>query len=184
MRLFWFIPLAVFALVAGLLALGLRHDPRTLPSVMIDKPLPVFDLPALDAIGAPGLANTDIGQGEPALINFFASWCVPCRAEHPYLMALAGRDDFALHGINYKDPPDEARAFLGQLGNPYARIGADATGRTAIDFGVYGVPETYVISADGRILYRHVGPLRAEDVSETILPILTAAAKNRNRQAQ
>lgn len=184
MKGFWFIPLAVFAAVAGLLALGLGRDPRVIPSVMIDRPLPAFDLPALDGSGAPGLASTDLGQGKPALINIFASWCVPCRAEHPYLMELAGHEDFALYGINYKDPPEDARAFLAQLGNPYARIGADANGRTAIDFGVYGVPETYVISADGRILHRHVGPLRAEDVSETILPVLRAAGAAKNRDAQ
>ena len=175
-RLWWFMPLALFAGLAALFAIGLGRDPSKLPSALIDQPVPAFALAPPETVTVPGLASADLGQGRPALVNFFASWCVPCRAEHPLLMALAAESDFAVLGINYKDKPADAATFLNRLGNPFARIGADQDGRTAIDFGVYGVPESFIISADGRIIHRHVGVLMPDDVRQTILPLLRQQA--------
>ncbi len=168
-RLLFFLPLALFAVLAGYFVIGLGHDPSLLPSALIDHPVPEFKLPALG--DKPGLATTDL-TGEVALVNFFASWCVPCRAEHPNLMRLAGEAHVALYGINYKDKPEDARGLLAQLGDPYRRIGVDRDGRTFIDFGAYGVPETYIIDKAGRIRFRQVGPITQEDYDGKILPLL------------
>jgi cytochrome c biogenesis protein CcmG/thiol:disulfide interchange protein DsbE len=168
-RLLFLVPLALFAVLAGYFTLGLSRDPSVLPSALIDKPAPEFSLPALGE--GPGLAKADLA-GRVTLVNFFASWCAPCRVEHPLLMRLKQEGRVALYGIDYKDRPDEARRLLAQLGDPYGRIGVDRDGRTAIDFGVYGVPETYVIDMDGRIRYRQVGPITREDYARRILPLL------------
>ena len=106
------------------------------------------------------------------MVNVFASWCIPCRVEHPIITRLAERDDVAVFGLNYKDKPEDAKAWLAELGDPYDRIGADRDGRVGIDWGVYGVPETFVVGRDGRIRYKHVGPLTAEAVAERILPLV------------
>ncbi|MFV3075071.1 DsbE family thiol:disulfide interchange protein [Niveispirillum fermenti] len=169
-RLLLLLPLAVFLVLGGYFALGLTRDPSKLPSVLIDKPVPVFALPGVTE-GGPGLASTDL-TGQVRLVNIFASWCAPCRVEHPLLMRLAKEKGVAIHGINYKDKPEAARTFLAQLGDPYVSVGADRDGRVAIDFGVYGVPETYVIDRQGRIRHRHVGPLMPHDLEETILPLV------------
>ncbi len=163
------LPLAVFAAVAAVFVVGLGLEPRKVPSALIDKPVPEFTLPPL--IGDRGLSHTDL-KGEVALVNVFASWCVPCRQEHPLLADLADKRKIVVHGINYKDAPDQARAWLNQLGNPYNRIGADRNGRSSIDWGVYGVPETFVIDRAGRIRYKHIGPLTPEAVEETLMPLL------------
>ncbi len=168
-QLRFFLPLAFFAVLAGYFVLGLGRDPSVLPSALIDRPAPEFNLPALG--DKPGLATADLAGGV-VLVNFFASWCVPCRAEHPMLMQLAAERRVALYGINYKDKPDEARRLLAQLGDPYRRIGVDRDGRTFIDFGAYGVPETYVIDKDGHVRYRQVGPITPEDYEGKILPLL------------
>jgi cytochrome c biogenesis protein CcmG/thiol:disulfide interchange protein DsbE len=168
-RLLFLVPLALFAVLAGYFTLGLSRDPSVLPSALIDKPAPEFSLPALGE--GPGLAKADLA-GRVTLVNFFASWCAPCRVEHPLLMRLKQEGRVALYGIDYKDRPDEASRLLAQLGDPYGRIGVDRDGRTAIDFGVYGVPETYVIDMDGRIRYRQVGPITREDYERRILPLL------------
>ncbi len=168
-RLLFLLPVALFAVLAGNFALGLFRDPSLLPSVLIDKPAPDFNLFALG--DKPGLATADLA-GHVTLINFFASWCAPCRVEHPLLMRLAAEGSVALYGINYKDKPEKASRLLAELGDPYRRIGIDGEGRTAIDFGVYGVPETYVIDKDGRIRYRQVGPITQEDYETKILPLL------------
>ncbi|WP_374444197.1 DsbE family thiol:disulfide interchange protein [Stella sp.] len=160
-RLLYIVPALLFALVAAWLLAGLGLDPKTLPSAMIDKPAPTFDLPAL-ADDGPRFRTADLG-GEVALVNVFASWCVPCRAEHPLLMRLASEKGVPIHGINHKDKPADARRFLDQLGNPYRRIGVDADGRASIEWGVYGVPETFVVDRAGRIRYRHVGALGPQD---------------------
>ena len=173
-RLLTLLPLAVFLAVAIYFALALRpeRDTQALPSAMIDKPLPAFDLPSL----ADGPNLTPAAQaGEVVVINYFASWCVPCRAEHPVLMGL-GRE-VPVFGINYKDKPEDARRFLAELGDPYRRIGADPSGRVAIDWGVYGVPETYLVDAGGRVRYRHVGPLTEKVVAETIRPMIRSMAR-------
>lgn len=170
-RLVFLLPALLFAVLIGYLLVALRpeRDPTLVPSALIDKPAPAFALPPLVA-GKPGLSHADLG-GRPALVNFFASWCLPCRAEHPLLMRL-GAGGVPLYGIAYKDDPAEARAFLAELGDPFARIGVDESGRTAIDFGLYGVPETYVIDGEARIRYRHVGPLTAAALERDILPLL------------
>jgi len=174
------LPLIVFLGLAGLFWYALRTgDPSLLPSAMIGKPVPQFTLPPLEGLkaedGAPvlGFSSADLATGKPTIVNVFASWCVPCLEEHPTLLALAKeRPDIRIYAINYKDNPDSARRFLGRYGNPFARVGTDHTGRTAINFGVYGVPETYVITPDGKIAYRHVGPLTEQAIKNKILPLM------------
>jgi cytochrome c biogenesis protein CcmG/thiol:disulfide interchange protein DsbE len=168
-RLLYVLPVLVFAGIAVYLGVGLTRDPHTLPSAMIDQPAPEFDLAGLG--GKPGLAKRDL-EGQVTLVNFFASWCGPCRIEHPMLMRLAEEGKVRLDGIAYKDKPEDSLRFLGQLGDPYRRIGVDRDGRVAIDFGVYGVPETYVIDKQGRIRYRQVGPLSVEDWEKKVAPLL------------
>ena len=170
-RLIALIPLALFLVVAGYFAWSLRpgYDPQALPSVMIDREAPDFDLPPLSGDSRLSLASL---KGKPVVINFFAYWCVPCRQEHPVLMKLAQTDKIALFGIAYEDKPEDSARLLAQLGNPYQRVGIDRDGRTGLNFGVYGVPETYVIDASGHIRKRFVGPLSATDVNEQLLPML------------
>lgn len=164
------IPLALFLLVGVFLGIGLTRDPSTLPSALVGKPAPEFALPPLEGRDEHGLSRSDLG-GRPMLVNVFASWCVPCRIEHPVIARLA-QQGVAVQAINYKDRPEDAKAWLAELGDPYQHIGADRSGRVGIDWGVYGVPETYVVDKDGHIAYRHVGPLQARDVDRTILPLL------------
>ncbi len=176
-----YLPLLVFAGVAAMFFANLRGgDPSRLPSALVGKPAPVFSLPPLDpASGAPGLDTAALKQGHPTLVNVFASWCVPCRDEHPALLALSrgGLPDGAtLVGLAYKDDPANAAKFLGDLGDPYARIGADVAGRVGIDFGVYGVPETFVVRGDGIIAYKFIGPLTLDSVRSTLLPEVIKAA--------
>jgi len=172
------LPLLAFAVLAGLFWYALHAgDPSLLPSPMIGKKAPEFDLPPIDGLSADGkevagFASSDLAQGEPTVVNVFASWCVECQVEHPMLLALAQEPGIRLYGIDYKDDMASARRFLGRYDNPYARIGADRSGRTAIDFGVYGVPETYVVTGDGKIAYRHVGPLTEDAITTKILPLL------------
>jgi len=173
MRWLFLVPLAVFLVVAGYFAVGLTRDPSVLPTALLDKPAPQFDAPPLSP-AKPGLATRDL-KGEPVLVNVWASWCVPCRAEHPVLTRLAR--DVPVLGLNYKDKPEDARRFLAELGDPYRRIGTDANGRIAIDWGVYGVPETFVVDGEGHIRHRHVGPLTDEIVAKTIRPLLKSLAK-------
>jgi cytochrome c biogenesis protein CcmG, thiol:disulfide interchange protein DsbE len=174
-RLIYIVPAVVFAVLAVYLFISLSGDPRTLPSAMIDQPTPRFTLAGLS--DKPGFATTELA-GQVVLINFFASWCLPCRAEHPLLMNIPRELGVPLYGIDYKDKPDDAGKFLSELGNPYGRIGADSDGRVGIDFGVYGVPETYVIDKAGRIRLRHVGPLTPEDVAKEIAPLVLALKKS------
>ena len=163
--------LALTALVAWFaLALAPGRDPSAVPSALIDKPAPQIDLPSIYPDRA-GLNSADL-KGRASVVNVFASWCVPCRAEHPSLAELAQEHGAPVIGLNWKDKPEDARAFLNELGDPYERIGSDPSGRAGIDWGVYGVPETYVLDAQGRIRYRHVGPLSEEDIDGVILPVL------------
>jgi cytochrome c biogenesis protein CcmG/thiol:disulfide interchange protein DsbE len=172
------LPLLVFAVLAGLFWYALQGgDPSRLPSALIGKPVPDFALPPIDGLLAdgkdvPGFAAGDLAQGEATIVNVFASWCVECQVEHPLLLALSQEPGVRLYGIDYKDDAASARRFLGRYGNPYSRVGADGSGRVAIDFGVYGVPETYVVTGDGRIAFRHVGPLTEATIKDQILPLL------------
>ena len=169
-RMLYLLPVLLFLALAGYFALALRpgHDPHELPSAMIDKDMPAFDLPALKGDAR---LNPAAIMGEPALVNFFASWCLPCRVEHPLLMRLA-RDGVPIYGIAYKDKPEDSSRFLTDFGDPYRRIGVDRDGRAGLDFGVYGVPETYVLDRAGHIRKRVVGPLNAAIVEKDILPLL------------
>ncbi len=174
-RLAFLLPVAVFAGLVAVFAIGLTRDPRLVPSALIDRPAPDFALPGLYE-GAEGLSRKDL-DSRVTLVNFFASWCAPCREEHAQLMALARRPGVTLHGIAYKDKPEDARRFLDALGNPFRRVGLDRTGVTAIDFGVYGVPETYIVDGSGHIRYRQVGPVTAADVTQNILPVISRIIK-------
>lgn len=167
-------PCALFlALLAGFYG-GLGRDTNALPSPLLDKAAPQFSLPPL-AEGQPGFSSADL-KGHVSLVNAFASWCAPCREEHPALEALARSGRVAIFGIDYKDKPAAARAWIDALGNPYRRIGAD-DGRVAIDWGVYGVPETFLVDAAGRVRYKHVGPLTAADIDKTILPLVARLSR-------
>lgn len=168
--LLFIVPLALFALVGVFLAIGLTRDPSTLPSALVGKDAPAFALPPLEGRDGQGFARSDLG-GRPMLVNVFASWCVPCRIEHPVVSRLA-EQGVVVQGINYKDRPEDAKAWLAELGDPFQRVGADRDGRVAIEWGVYGVPETFVVDKNGKIAYRHVGPLQPRDVEEKILPLL------------
>jgi len=178
-QLLYLIPAVIFGVVAGNFLWGLitDRDPRELPSVMIDQPVPEFELGPIEGMAGPGLKTADLTNGQVTLVNFFASWCVPCRIEHPLLIELVKYDGVRLVGINYKNEAEEARAWLAQLGNPYAAIGADTTGRVGIEWGVYGLPETFVIDKQGRIRYRHVGQLDADALKRTIRPLLRELRK-------
>jgi len=165
-----FLPLIVAAALAVMLAWGLTRDPGDLPSTFIGKPVPDFDLPPVQGRFL-GLSSAGL-KGEVSLVNVFASWCVACRAEHPLFMKLAAQGAVPLHGLNYKDQPDDAAKWLDSLGDPYTRTGADISGRVAIDWGVYGVPETFVIGADGRVAHKHIGPVNEKVLAETILPLV------------
>jgi cytochrome c biogenesis protein CcmG/thiol:disulfide interchange protein DsbE len=166
-RLLFALPVLLFVVIVGYFVLGLQRDPSTLPSALIDKPVPGFTLSPLT--DRPGLAADDL-KGTVTLVNFFASWCVPCRSEHPVLMRIGKA--VPLVGVAYKDDPEKSRRFLDELGNPYARIGVDRDGRTAIDFGVYGVPETYVVDKEGKIRFRFVGPLTPKAWDEQLAPLV------------
>ncbi len=178
-KLIYFLPIVIFLIVGGYFLWGLKADrnPSDIPSVMIDKEVPVFDLARLDGSGVIGFDNADLKTGTVTLVNAFASWCLPCLAEHPILTELAKRNGIRLYGINYKDRPDDAARWLREHGNPYARIGADTSGRVSIDWGVYGVPETYIVDGEGRIRYRHIGPLDQAATDEIILPLIEKLSK-------
>lgn len=165
--------IAVLALFA-LLAIGLKLDPREVPSPLIGKPAPPFELPLLDPAGQ--TLKPAALAGRPVLVNFFASWCAGCQVEHPYLMQLAKQGAVTIVGIDYKDADADVRQWLAARGNPYAPILVDLDGRAGIDFGVYGVPETFVVSADGRILHKHVGALTPEAFEKDVKPLLGAGS--------
>ena len=163
-RLLYFLPVLLFGALALLFLVRLyAGDPSKVPSVLIGRPAPAFTLPPLDGLQAngqavPGLSRRDL-DGRVTVVNVWASWCAPCRQEHPLLMELARDPAIRVVGINYKDNPENARRFLGALGNPFSAVGADPSGRAAIDWGVYGVPETFVVGPDGTILHKQIGPL-------------------------
>ena len=167
--LYW-LPLVAFLALGAVLLTGLGRDPEVLPSALLGRPVPSFSLPPLDE-GGTGWSDADLRTGKPQLVNVFASWCAPCRFEHPVLMALKARG-VTINAINYKDEPAKAKAFLAEMGNPYARIGIDPHARIAIDWGVYGVPETFVVDGQGRIVFRFPGPITPDVLNDKILPAL------------
>jgi cytochrome c biogenesis protein CcmG/thiol:disulfide interchange protein DsbE len=179
------LPLAVVVALLGLMAYALQTgDPSRLPSVLIGKPVPEFTLAAVPRLenesGAPvpGFSSSVFKTGKVSLLNVWASWCAPCAVEHPELVGLA-KQGIPLYGINYKgDTPDAARRFLLRQGNPFLAVGMDLTGMTAIDFGVYGVPETFVIDGSGRIVLRYPGPLTTEVIADKIMPAIRKAEKD------
>ena len=164
---------AAAVLAVFLLGLGREDGGRNLPSTFIDQPAPDFDLPPLYQ-GRPGLSTSDMTAPGVKLVNVWSSWCLPCRVEHPNLARLA-EAGIPIHGLNYKDTEEGAKRFLDELGNPFTLIGADRKGRAAIEWGVYGVPETFVIDSRGRIVYKHIGPIRAADIETKILPAIEKA---------
>jgi cytochrome c biogenesis protein CcmG/thiol:disulfide interchange protein DsbE len=169
-RLLYAVPAIGFGGLAAVFAWGVGRDPSQLPSALIGKPVPTFDLPPVEGRTL-GLASSDL-HGEVSLVNVFASWCVACRAEHPLFMRLGENKTVPIHGLNYKDRPSDAARWLNTLGDPYTRTGADRDGRVAIDWGVYGVPETFVVGADGRIAHKQIGPVTEQALHETILPLV------------
>jgi cytochrome c biogenesis protein CcmG/thiol:disulfide interchange protein DsbE len=164
-RVLAFLPLVV-ALIVGAFALwGLTsdRDPSKLPSALISKPLPVFDLPPIEGVDSPGFSNVSLETaGELTVVNVFASWCLPCRAEHPVLIQLAKEHGFRLVGINYKDAPAKAAAWLEELGNPYDAIGSDFDGRAGLFLGITGVPETFIVDAKGIVRFKEPGPVLSD----------------------
>lgn len=179
--LLFILPALGFAALAAEFARGLRRDPAEVPSALIGKPVPIFSLPPVQGRRL-GLSSANF-RGEVSLVNAFASWCYACRAEHPLLMALAAEKTVPIHGLNYKDAPEDAARWLDSFGDPYTRTGADRDGRVAIDWGVYGVPETYVVGADGRIAHKHVGALSEQAIQITILPLVRSLRTEAARMA-
>ncbi len=170
-----FAPLAIFAAIAAVFAVGLTRDPSAIPSTLIDRPLPEFSLPPIQGFEK-GLASADL-RGEVSLLNVFGSWCVSCQYEHPVLMRLAAAGEVPIHGLNWKDKPGAGAAWLARLGNPYDRIGDDPDGRVIFDLGVTGAPETFVIDRDGRVRYKHTGPITPEIWEKTLRPLIEELRK-------
>lgn len=164
------IPLVGFAALVGLLAIGLKLDPHEVPSPLIDKPAPAFSVPQLGDPQMP-LSERTL-QGKVALLNVWASWCGGCRQEHPLLVELAAQHKLPIYGLDYKDEAGDALRWLAQHGDPYTAIGFDAQGQVGLDYGVYGVPETYVLDRRGVIRYKHIGPLTREILNNTLLPLI------------
>ena len=166
----YIIPLVLFIILALFLAIGLNLKPHEIPSPFIDKPAPVFSAPKLNS-PEEKLSPADL-KGKVWLFNVWASWCESCRAEHPILNQLAKQNVAVIVGLNYKDEPNDAKNWLDRLGNPYNVSIMDQDGRIGIDYGVYGVPETFVIDKKGLIRYKHTGPVTADDVQQTFLPLI------------
>ncbi|WP_033067808.1 DsbE family thiol:disulfide interchange protein [Thalassospira australica] len=164
------IPLILFVALAGVFLLNIDKDSSVVPSVLIDKPAPEFSLPPLPGRDA-GLSRADLTTGNVSVLNVFASWCIPCRAEHPLIKRLSREGGVPVFGLNYKEKnPEDGVKWLAELGDPYKAVGMDLSGRTGIDFGVYGVPETFIIDGTGQIKYKHVGPVTVEVLEQILLP--------------
>lgn len=176
LRLSTLLPVVLFAVIGGVLALGLYHDPKVLPSTLIGRPVPEFDLPPLEP-GKPDLNSAAFKNNGITLVNVFGSWCASCRYEHPLLMRIAADKRFKLVGLDWKDTTADADQYLATYGNPYAEIGTDESGRTAIDLGVSGAPETFVVDNDGKVRVRIPGPLTPEIWQEQIEPLLAGQGK-------
>lgn len=166
----YLLPLAIFLVLVGFFAAGLKLNPREVPSPLIDKPAPAFDLPLLSDVGKN--FSPEQMRGQVWMLNVWASWCGACRDEHPVLMAMSRQGALAIVGLNYKDTNAEAAAVLKNSGNPYQFVAVDADGRTGIDYGVYGVPESYIIDKQGIIRYKQIGPMTATVLREKIMPLV------------
>ncbi len=173
----YLLPLVGFIILVGFLAAGLTLDPKLIPSPLINKPAPVFSVPTLFNPGQS--IGTEQLKGQTWLLNVWASWCVACRQEHPLLNELAGQIILPIIGLNYKDERTDAKNWLAELGNPYTIIAHDLKGDVGIDFGVYGVPESFLIDRNGRIRYKQIGPFSADDIQQTLLPLI----KTRNEES-
>jgi len=171
------LPLIALAALVAVFASSIDRDPNLVRSALIDKPAPAFAMEAVPDLGVPGFDSAALA-GEVTVVNVFASWCIPCRDEHPLLVALKQVTGVRLFGINQADAPENARAFLAELGNPYDAVGADRDRRVSIDWGVYGVPETFVVDAEGIITFKHVGPLTPEAIETELLPAIAAARES------
>ncbi|MFZ4110355.1 MAG: DsbE family thiol:disulfide interchange protein [Polymorphobacter sp.] len=171
-RIVFLVPVIAFIALVGFFGIGLTKDPKELPSQLIDRPLPTFDLPGIAAApdGGPGLASVAL-KGEPALLNIFASWCAACPQEHPVLTRISA-EGFPVYGIAWKDKPQDSRDWLTKWGNPYRATAADENGRTAIDLGVTGVPETFIVDKAGRVRFKQIGPISPEQWETTIKPLM------------
>ncbi len=176
-------PLLIFGALVGLFAFALQTgDPSKLPSALIGKPAPATQFPPVEGLmeadkPVPGFSSAELANGQPSVVNFWASWCVPCADEQPLLVELQRRTGVALYGVNYKDDAVSARRFLGRYGNPFTAVGVDASGRAAIDWGVTGMPETFILNGKGEIVYKHIWPISAQTLESRIIPKFRAAAK-------
>jgi cytochrome c biogenesis protein CcmG, thiol:disulfide interchange protein DsbE len=177
------VPLGIFAALALMFAFALKGgDPAKLPSTLIGKKAPEINLPALEGLNdgqhpINAFTSADLANGKVSVVNFWASWCAPCVEEHPMLVALKEKADVTLFGINYKDQASAARRFLGRYTNPFAAVDVDAMGRAAIEWGVYGMPETFIINGRGQIIYKQVGPLTPAALESLIIPTIGAAER-------
>jgi len=179
-RLVYILPMLFFAVLAFGFFVALRTGEQALPSTLIGKEPRPFDLAVLNDAGAVDadtrLASADLRSDGVTVVNFWASWCGPCKIEHPQLMALRNQPGVTLYGIDYKDDPADAQAFLSEHGNPFARVGFDGTGRAGVDWGITGVPETFILDRAGRVRYKHTGPIMPGDMERFVLPAIRAAA--------
>jgi cytochrome c biogenesis protein CcmG/thiol:disulfide interchange protein DsbE len=184
-KLAWAIaPVLIFVLFAVLFGFALKSgDPTRLPSALIGRPAPAVTFAAIgelieDGHDLQGFGVSDLATGKPIVVNFWASWCVPCVQEHPLLTTLKTKAGVDIYGVNYKDQADAARRFIGRYGNPFTRLGSDPHGRGAIEWGVYGMPETFVVNGRGQIVYKHVGALTPESIESKIIPAIEAARQS------
>lgn len=168
---FFALPLIALVALISVFAFSIDRDASLVRSVLIDKPAPQFALAAVDELNVPGF-DTAALMGAPTVVNVFASWCIPCRDEHPLLESLKAETGIRMYGINHSDAPENARSFLAELGNPYDAVGADRDRRVSIDWGVYGVPETFLVDAQGVIVYKHVGPLTQRAIETELKPAI------------
>jgi cytochrome c biogenesis protein CcmG, thiol:disulfide interchange protein DsbE len=175
------LPLVALAGLISVFALNIDRDPNYVQSVLIDRPAPRVSLPPIAGVDVPGLETAAL-KGEVTVVNVFASWCIPCRDEHPLLVTLKQQTGVRLVGINQKDAPENARAFLSELGNPYDAIGADSDGRASIEWGVYGVPETFVVDADGIVRFKHIGPINPQSLRNEVIPAIERARTDPQQQ--
>jgi len=175
------LPLAMFAALVAVFYFGLyRGDPSKIPSALIGRTAPEFALAPLEGLRiggqpVPGVSTADLKRGRVSIVNVWASWCGPCRLEHPFLLRLAQDETIDMIGINYKDQPANARRFLGMLGNPYSVVGVDTDGKAAIEWGVHGVPETFIVDGEGTVIYKHIGPIGQRAMAEQVLPAIKRA---------